>query len=131
MTISGRLEDNVLILDVNGRIDTDHAEEADQKIEELQEKYPAEHMVIDAAGLEYIASAGLRVVLQYARQDKKLRIINTSEAVYNIFYITGFTDIMNIEKLDNAHALAADMNSNQRIDIFDYIIIRKIIMEEQ
>ena len=40
MTISGRLEDNVLILDVNGRIDTDHAEEADQKIEELQEKYP-------------------------------------------------------------------------------------------
>lgn len=102
MTISGRLEDNVLILDVNGRIDTDHAEEADQKIEELQKKYPAEHMVIDAAGLEYIASAGLRVVLKYARQDKKLRIINTSEAVYNIFYITGFTDIMTVEQAADA-----------------------------
>lgn len=101
MTLHGRLENDVLLLELKGRFDSKQAEEADQQIEALLEEYPAGQVVLDAAGLEYISSAGLRIVLKYARQIKTLRIVNASEEVYSIFDITGFTDIISVEKAED------------------------------
>lgn len=55
-------------------------------------------VVIDAAGLEYISSAGLRVLLSLKKRcgSKTFRIINVSSDVMNIFDITGFSEIMEI-----------------------------------
>ncbi len=104
MEIRGRLEEKRLLLEIEGRLDADNADQADQRIQALQEEFPAEHMTIDARDLEYISSAGLRVLMKYARKDRQLRVINTSEEVYNIFYITGFTDIMTVEQSEEARA---------------------------
>jgi uncharacterized protein (TIGR02172 family) len=55
---------------------------------------------IDAAGLEYISSAGLRIILAMKKRcgDKTFRIINANDDVMNVFDVTGFSEIMDISK---------------------------------
>ena len=59
---------------------------------------PHKTLTLDAEDFNYIASSGLRVLLKIAKIDKTLRIINTDLKVYNIFEMTGFSKIINIEK---------------------------------
>lgn len=59
---------------------------------------PHKTLTLDAEDLDYIASSDLRVLLKIAKIDKTLRIINTDLKVYNIFEMTGFSKIINIEK---------------------------------
>jgi uncharacterized protein (TIGR02172 family) len=60
----------------------------------------ADGVIIDAAELEYISSAGLRVLLSLKKRcgKKPLRIINVNDEVMNIFDVTGFSEIMDITK---------------------------------
>lgn len=55
-------------------------------------------IIIDAEKLEYISSAGLRVILRLRKKNESTEIINVSPEVYEIFSMTGFTEIMKIEK---------------------------------
>ena len=52
---------------------------------------PNPSVVIDADDLEYISSAGLRVILRVRKLSPELKIINASSAIYEIFEMTGFT----------------------------------------
>jgi uncharacterized protein (TIGR02172 family) len=54
--------------------------------------------VVDADNLEYISSAGLRVVLKLRKEEPKLAIINVAPDVYEVFDMTGFTDMVTVEK---------------------------------
>lgn len=56
-------------------------------------------MIIDAGGLEYISSAGLRVLLAAKKRykGKIFRIVNVNDEVMNVFDITGFVDFLTIE----------------------------------
>ncbi len=56
------------------------------------------HTVLDADNLEYISIAGLRVMLRLRKSEPNLAIINTSPEVYSVFEMTGFTEMMKIEK---------------------------------
>ena len=53
---------------------------------------------MDSENLEYISSAGLRVILRLKKAEPSLKVINVSADVYEIFDITGFTEIITIEK---------------------------------
>ena len=53
---------------------------------------------LDAQGMKYISSAGLRVVLNLKKKFENVSVINTSVAVYDIFEMTGFTNIVTVEK---------------------------------
>ncbi len=55
-------------------------------------------IVVDAEQLEYISSAGLRVLLKLRKQCPTLRIVNVSPAVYEILDMTGFTEMIQVEK---------------------------------
>ena len=57
-----------------------------------------EPVILDAAALEYISSAGLRVILRIKKSYPELRIINVSSDVYEILDMTGFTEMMPVEK---------------------------------
>ncbi|MCR5293081.1 MAG: anti-sigma factor antagonist [Eubacterium sp.] len=63
-----------------------------------------EELVFDASNLEYISSAGLRVILRIAKKyqgslgESPVKVINVSPEVYDIFQVTGFTDILDVEK---------------------------------
>ena len=92
-------DDKNLTLYLAGRIDANNA--ADVEAEILQElaKNPGLVPVFDAGELEYISSAGLRVLLKFRKQfGKNLDVLNVSNDVYNIFEVTGFTELLNVRK---------------------------------
>ena len=83
---------------IEGRLDTVTAPELEKEVKESVQG--VEVLVFDLAGLDYISSAGLRVVLaaqKLMNAQGKMIVKNVNEAVMEIFEITGFTDVLTIE----------------------------------
>jgi anti-sigma B factor antagonist len=98
MEISINKEGKKLTLAAVGRIDTSTAPDFEKSITENVQG--AEELVLDMQGVEYISSAGLRVILKAQKlmlSQGKMKVINISESVMEVFEITGFTDILTIE----------------------------------
>ena len=98
MEITYRVDKDILYIALEGRIDASNATEAGEKIFGIKNANPGTHTVLDADKLEYISSAGLRVVLKLRKEEPKLAIINVSAEIYEIFDMTGFTDMVTVEK---------------------------------
>ena len=98
MDVTYRLDKDILYIAVEGRIDASNAAEAEEKIFKIKNDNPGKHIVVDADKLEYISSAGLRVILRLRKEEPKLAIINVDADVYEVFDMTGFTDMVTIEK---------------------------------
>ena len=96
--VTERIENNVLYLELNGRIDSSNADQAEALIREIKEAHPNLQSVLDAEQLEYLSSAGLRVVLRMRKNAADLKMINVSNEVYEILDMTGFTDMLTVEK---------------------------------
>ena len=82
---------------LQGRIDSNNAADAEKAIL-AQLGGDGASPVLDASGLEYISSAGLRVILRLKKQYPDLRITEVSSQVYEILEMTGFTEMMSVEK---------------------------------
>lgn len=98
MNVTYRIDKDILYIAVIGRIDASNATEAEEKIFNIKNDNPGKHTVVDADKLEYISSAGLRVILRLRKEEPKLAIINVASDVYEVFDMTGFTDMVTIEK---------------------------------
>ena len=91
-------QDGVLTVFLEGHIDSSNADVIEKAIrEEIDQKHPVS-LVLDAETLGYISSAGLRVVLKFRKEFENLRVINVSTGVYEIFDMTGFIEMMTVEK---------------------------------
>ena len=98
MDIIKTLNANALKLDIVGRLDTSTAPALDAEIKEIGEDVT--ELVLDLGQLDYISSAGLRVVLATQKKMNKqgaMKVVNVNEDVMEIFEITGFSDILTIE----------------------------------
>lgn len=91
-------EDKTLTVLLSGRIDSSNADAVEKEISEIREQNAHDIMILDADGLEYISSAGLRVVLRLKKSEPSLCLINVNSEVYEIFEMTGFTEMMDIKK---------------------------------
>ena len=98
MDITYRIDKDLLYIAVEGRVDASNAADAEKKIFEIKHANADKHVVMDADNLEYISSAGLRVILKLRKEEPKLAIINVNPDVYEVFDMTGFTDMVTIEK---------------------------------
>ncbi|MBR5216812.1 MAG: anti-sigma factor antagonist [Oscillospiraceae bacterium] len=98
MDVTYRVDKDILYIAVEGRIDAFNASEAEEKIFHIKKSNPEKHVVVDADKLEYISSAGLRVILRLRKEEPKLAIINVAPDVYEVFDMTGFTDMVTVEK---------------------------------
>ena len=98
MNITYRIDKDILYIAIEGRIDAGNAASAEEKIFAIKNENPGKHTVIDADALEYISSAGLRVILRLRKEEPKLAIINVASDVYEVFDMTGFTDMVTVEK---------------------------------
>ena len=97
MTVSKEVNGTSMLISVEGRLDTTTAPQLDAEIKPLE---GITELVIDFAKLQYISSAGLRVLLATQKVMSKqgsMKLINVSEAVMEIFDVTGFSDILVIE----------------------------------
>ena len=98
MEINHRIDNEILYLAIDGRIDASNAAAAEEKFFAIKAENPEKHTVIDAENLEYISSAGLRVILKLRKTEPKLAIINVASDVYEVLDMTGFTDMVTVEK---------------------------------
>ena len=98
MNITHRIDKDILYISLEGRIDASNASMVEETISNIKNNNTETHTVIDADKLEYISSAGLRIILKLRKEEPTLAIINVAPAVYDIFDMTGFTDMLTIEK---------------------------------
>ena len=98
MNINKKLDGTKLYAQVNGRIDTVTVTEADMVLKADLDKVT--EMTLDFKELDYISSAGLRLLLSLQKIMNKqgsMKIVNVNETVMEIFEVTGFSDILTIE----------------------------------
>ena len=99
MTIRKELNGSSLVYQLEGRLDTNTAPELEKELK--QDIVPITDLVFDLKDLDYISSAGLRVVLatqKIMNRHGKMTVRNPQEPIYEIFEVTGFTDILTIER---------------------------------
>ena len=84
---------------LEGRLDTITSPELEEEMKGIMEE--ADEVTLDLEKLEYISSAGLRVMLSAQKRITAkagaLKVVHANETVMEIFEVTGFTDILNIE----------------------------------
>ena len=91
-------ENGILTLFLQGRIDSGSAPQVEESIAAVRAEHPEPAAVIDCEDLEYISSAGLRVILRLRKAVPDTKVVNVSPEVYEIFDMTGFTEMMEIRK---------------------------------
>jgi anti-sigma B factor antagonist len=100
MNITYRIDKEILYIAIEGRIDVSNAAEAEEKIFAVKNENNGKHTVIDADKLEYISSAGLRVIINAQKvmnSQGKMKFINVNRLIMEVFDITGLVDIFTIE----------------------------------
>ena len=98
MTIEIKRNAEETIIKLVGRLDTTTAPALDKTINE--DLGDTKHLVLDVKELEYISSAGLRVLLSAQKKMQKvgsMKVTNVREEVMEVFEMTGFADILVIE----------------------------------
>ena len=98
MEIIKTAEDKKLAVEVKGRLDTTTAPELEAALKESMEGI--EELTLNFAELEYISSAGLRVLLSAHKMIMKkggMKVTHANEMVMEVFEVTGFSDILTIE----------------------------------
>ena len=99
MKITKELNGTTLTMKVSGRLDASNAQELTNELN--ASLGGVKELIFDFGGMQYVASAGLRVLLTaQKRMNKqgKMKIRNVDDGVMEVFEMTGFADLMDIEK---------------------------------
>lgn len=98
MTIQKKVEGSSLTISLQGRLDTVTSPEFEKEI--INSIPGVTHLTLDFAGLEYVSSAGLRVILSASKLMSKqgvMNLIHVNDVIKENFDMTGFSEILNIE----------------------------------
>ena len=98
MKVTKTLNGDTLNVALEGRLDTTTAPELDEELKESVAS--ADKLVLDFEHLEYISSAGLRVLLSYHKimaRKGGMKIVHVNEMIQEVFEITGFSEVFTIE----------------------------------
>ena len=93
-----RHDGQLSVVELTGSINSGNAHEFEDALS--GEPSSEEGVIIDAGGLEYISSAGLRVLLKAQKvmnRQGSMKLIHVNEEVAEVFDITGFSDILTVE----------------------------------
>ena len=98
MTLERNVNGAVVTLKIVGRLDTSTAPALETAVDGCAED--VKDLILDCGALEYVSSAGLRVILKAQKQMNvrgSMKLIGVNETIMEIFDITGFADILTIE----------------------------------
>ena len=98
MTIERTVNGTVVTLKIVGRLDTTTAPVLEAAVDGY--KADVKELILDCSALEYVSSAGLRVILKAQKQmnvQGSMKLLGVNEAIMEVFDITGFADILTIE----------------------------------
>ena len=92
-------EQNHIVLYLENRIDSSNAAQTEKEVFDILEAHPEKTPLFDASALDYISSAGLRVLMKVRkRQQEKVTVREVSSEVYDILDTTGFTELLDVRK---------------------------------
>ena len=98
MNIIKNIENGKVVLAIGGRLDTTTAPELEKELENILSE--VKELVFDMSELEYISSAGLRVLLKAQKTmnvQGNMKVVHANDSIMEVFEITGFLDILTIE----------------------------------
>ena len=98
MNIEKKLNGETVTLVIAGRLDTQTAPELEKEIDGVVSNL--KELIFDMTGLEYVSSAGLRVILKAQKimnAQGSMKLIGVNDSIMEVFDITGFLDILTIE----------------------------------
>ena len=98
MNVERNVTGNITTIKVIGRLDTTTAPKLEAAIDDCIAG--VEEFILDCSGLEYVSSAGLRVILKTQKlmnTQGSMKLINVNDTIMEVFDITGFADILTIE----------------------------------
>ena len=98
LSMDSRMEDGELLISLSGRIDSSNSAEMEKNLKALREGREDIPVVFDCEKLEYISSAGLRVLLRLHQATGNVKLINVSSEVYEVFEMTGFVELLEVHK---------------------------------
>ena len=92
------INDGTILVELEKKVDTINARRVEEELDHLVKENHGLKLQLDAEKLEYISSAGLRVLLKIWKTQGCLRMINVSRGVYEILEVTGFLDLLDIKR---------------------------------
>ena len=96
--MKSELNNGTLTIWLDGRIDSHRAPTVEIEINNIVKKTEFDHLVLDAEDMEYISSAGLRIILKLLKNYRDVTLVDVSSEVYEILEMTGFTEMMTVER---------------------------------
>ena len=90
--------DNSLVIRLIGHIDSANAAAVEQEIANARAAGAYDSLTVDCSELNYISSAGLRIILRLRKDCPQLKVVEVSSEVYDVFEMTGFTEMIDISK---------------------------------
>ena len=105
MELTEKTVQNLTVVSINGRLDAISSSEAEKSLEQVLGKCPAK-ILINLDGLEYISSAGLRILLVAAKKARqhniKIALCSLGTKVREVFDLSGFSSIFTIYESEQA-----------------------------
>lgn len=98
IAVSSSATPEELVVFLSGQINSNNAQEFENALSAQRDEHPQGKLTLDVRDLEYISSAGLRVIMRLRKKEASLSIINASSDVYEIFDMTGFSAILPVKK---------------------------------
>lgn len=92
------IKNEVLTIFLKGKVNSSNSDETEQGIDAILGSTQFKSIVFDLADLEYISSAGLRILLRIKQQYEDTKLVNVSDPIYEIFDMVGFTSFLTIER---------------------------------
>ncbi|MBQ6372621.1 MAG: anti-sigma factor antagonist [Oscillospiraceae bacterium] len=96
--ISSVKSDDGLIIKLTGHIDSTNAGAVEEELNRIRAREQSDSIIVDCEDLEYLSSAGLRIILRLKKSIADLSLVNVSSDVYDVFEMTGFTEMIDIQK---------------------------------
>ena len=96
--MKNKVENGTLTIYLEGKINSYNAEDVEKEIDALLQKNELQAIRIDMADVEYISSAGLRIIVRIKQQYDDTVLLRVPNGVYDIFEMVGFPNLIKIER---------------------------------
>ena len=96
--MKNKVENGTLTIYLEGKINSYNAEDVEKEIDALLQKNELQAIRIDMADVEYISSAGLRIIVRIKQQYDDTVLLRVPNSVYDIFEMVGFPNLIKIER---------------------------------
>lgn len=93
-----KINNTTLVIFLEGQLSSANADQVTTEIEEIRANNAHDSLIIDLGKITYVSSAGLRLFLNLRKKEASFKVTNVAPDVYEVFSITGFAEIMTVEK---------------------------------